>query len=280
MPTSADNSPSQRIAEAAALLPGYGAIGGWASAYWPGMRLLDGRGACGTERLPVLLCLGAGRKIHKRPGISLSREILPDSDVVDVRGLACTSPLRTTFDGCRLTGQLRDAVVFVDMMLTCGAITLPRYRAYVEQHGGWKGVPMARSALTLAAAGTRSPPETRLRLMWMLEAGLPTPVVNRPVFSLDGELLGVPDIIEPESATVGEYDGDDHPAAVNHTDDNEREELFEDHNLTVMRATRIDLRWRRSATVARMRGARARGLRRDHSHDRWTLEPPPWWTGR
>ncbi|MGH3502401.1 MAG: hypothetical protein ACRDQA_16155, partial [Nocardioidaceae bacterium] len=246
-------------------------------AYWQGMRLLDGQGASGTQTVPVLLCLGAGGQIHKRRGINLSRERLPDSDVIDVRGLPCTSPLRTTFDGCRLAQQLTEAVVFVDMMLACRAITLPDFCAYVATHRGWKGVPQARSALALAATGTRSPPETRLRLMWVREAGLPVPLVNQPVFSLSGDLLGIPDLLEPASATVGEYDGDDHRDALNHTDDNGREELFEDHNLTVMRATRVDLRWRRPATISRMRGAHARGLRRDRRQDRWTLEPPPWW---
>ena len=36
------------------------------------------------------------------------------------------------------------------------------------------------------------------------------PLCNPPVFDLHGKLLGYPDIFDPISGTIGEYDGADH----------------------------------------------------------------------
>lgn len=261
-------TPTQRIIEAASLLPGYGGVGGWAAAYWLGMRLLDGLGPNGHTRLPVLLCLGSDGKISKRAGIRLSRERLPDTDLVESGGLTCTAPLRTAFDGARTAPCLVEAVVHLDMMLTCELVVRGELATYLAEHRGWRGVQQSRDALALAVLGSRSPPETRMRLIWVRDARLPPPLVNRPVFDLNGRLLGYPDVLDPESGAVLEYDSDDHRELDAHTADNAREEAFEDHGLTVCRATRLDLRGDTAPLVRRMRGARARGLRRDRSLDR------------
>ena len=54
---------------------------------------------------------------------------------------------------------------------------------YVAAHPGWLGVPLARAALELADEHSRSPAETRMRLIWTQHAGLPRPLVNCEVFS-------------------------------------------------------------------------------------------------
>ncbi len=272
-------TPQQRITEAHAILRGRGAVGGWAAAHWRGAQLLDGRGPFGMTAEPVLLCLGHDRKLQRQNGIRLSRELLPSTDIVELRGIRCTGDLRTCFDGSRLAPNLIEAVVFLDMLLACRVVTLASLRTYVEEHAGWKGVQQARSALTLAAQGVMSPPETRLRLVWVLEARLPMPLVNRPVFDLDGRLLGYPDALDPDSGTVLEYDSDDHRELDRHTDDNIREELFEDHGLAVVRVTKLDLRRPHPPLVERLKRARERGLQRDRRRDRWTLRSPPSWPG-
>lgn len=273
-------APEQRIAEAAALLPGYGAIGGWASAYWQGVRLLDGRGATGLDVLPVLLCLGPYGKIRRRDAVRFSRDRLPPQDVTQFRGIHCTTLLRTAFDASRRDAELVEAVVHLDLMITAGTVDREELGAYIRAHPGWRGVEQARAALALSVEGSRSPPETRMRLAWLLDAKLPTPLVNPPMFDLEGNLLGYPDLLDPESGTVSEYDSDDHRDLVAHTADNSREELFEHHGLVVTRVTRLDLRAaRRPALVTRFRQAHARGLRRDREQDGWTLQPPPHWRG-
>lgn len=280
IPSSAPVTVQQRITEAAALLPAGGAIGGWASAYWRGVRLLDGGGPGGHQQQPVLLLLGADRQIRKRPHIRLSRERLEPGEVEELRGVRRSTDLRTAFDGARLAACLYDAVVFLDMMLTAGVVDVPALRDYWAAHPGWRGIAQARHALSLARRGSRSPPETELRLIWEVEAGLPPLLVNPPVFSLEGKLLGYPDGLDVESGTALEYDGDDHRDLRRHFDDNVREEWFEEHGLLVARAGRPDLRGpRRRQTRERLIRTCERGRTRDRRRDRWTLKPPPWWTG-
>lgn len=274
--TAPADSPSQRIAEAAVMLPPEGAIGGWAAGYWLGAALLDGLGPDGRTLLPVLLCLSEHGQIRHRPGIQLSRDRLPPTDVLDFRGLRCTAPLRTAFDGARLAPNLTEAVVHLDVLAHTGLVSLEALDRYVAAHPRWRGVEQARRAVALADPGSRSPAESRLRMLWRLEAGLPQPLVNVPVFDPDYQLLGIVDLLDREAGVVAEYDGADHRDAEQHTADNAREELLEEHALIVVRVTGLDL-WRSSAqTAARLRRARLRGLRRDRSNDRWSLDPPPW----
>ena len=73
-------------------------------------------------------------------------------------------------------------------------------------------------------------------------------------------LLGFPDACDPESATALEYDSDDHRELGNHTADNCREELLEDHGAVVCRVTRLDMSGSLQQLITRMKRARARGL--------------------
>lgn len=277
MPSTIPLDPHQRIVEASALLPAFGTVSGWASAYWRGVRLLDGRCAGGTQPENVLLCLGPTGKTRPRPGVDLSRERLTATDIEVIAGVPCTIGARTAFDGARKARSLCDAVVFLDMMLTAGAVTMPELHDYWADARNWRGLPLAKRALSLAQCGSRSPPETRLRLLWVIDAGFPKPLVNLPIFGLDGQLLGFPDILDAEAGTVLEYDGDEHRDIAQHTADNLREELFEDHGLIVCRVGRLDMGMRREQTLHRLIRARARGLARNRSLDHWTIDPPAWW---
>src|SRR3712207_878710 len=102
-----------------------------------------------------------------------------------------------------------------------------------------------------------SPQETRLRLVWLLDARLPRPLVNQPVFSLDGVLLGYPDLLDKEAGLVVEYDGEDHRASTRHSHDVDREAGFREHGLEVTRVTGGDFR-RTDALVQRLHRARRR----------------------
>lgn len=239
--------------------------------------------ACSTEgtngaRLePVPLLLGSQVKIRRRHLIDVSRERLDADEIEALRGVRRTIDVRTAFDGARWAANLYDAVVFLDMMLTADVVTERELEAYFAVHPRWRGVPQARLALSLARTGSRSPPETRLRLLWVVEAGLPMPLVNPPIFSRDGMLLGYPDLLDIEAGTVLEYDGDEHRDIRQHLDDNVREECFEEHGLLVCRVGGLDLWSRRRSTIDRLIRTRLRGMARDRSLDRWTLQPPSRW---
>ena len=49
-----------------------------------------------------------------------------------------------------------------------------------------------------------------MRLVWVLIAELCPPLCNAPLFDLGGQLLGIPDLFDPEAGLVGEYDGAHH----------------------------------------------------------------------
>lgn len=273
VPADAPLTVSQRIVEGAASLPRDAVAAGWAAAYWRGVRFLDGRGPTGRP-LPSHHYVPPQCRVRPSPSVRISRERLSDDDVDEFCGLRVTTPIRTCFDGARLAGTLVEAVVFVDMMLASGLVSLPELSTYVDGHGpGWRGVRQARRALALADAASRSPMETRLRMNWVLIAKLPHPLVNAAVYADNGALLGLPDLLGVAAATVGEYDGADHQDLDGYTADNRREEMLEAHGLLVVRVTSLDMR-RPAELATRLRAAHARGLGRDRRRDRWTLEPP------
>jgi hypothetical protein len=256
--------------EAAALLPPSGAVTGWAALHLRGAAFLDGRRYGGLR--PVALTIGPGQGRRKRDGIRFLEDRL--GPVEWVFGIPCTAPLRALLDELRLSDDVREAVVAMEMAAAAWLATVDQMREFVEGHSGWDGVPQARQALDLAADGADSPQEVRYRMVWELDAGLPRPLVNQPVFDRRGRLLGYPDLLDPVAGLVGEYDGDDHRRAARHSSDVGRESRFRDVGLEVTRATGADVR-DRLALAARIRAARARARFEPPETRRWTLTPPP-----
>jgi len=110
-------------------------------------------------------------------------------------------------------------------------------------------------------------------LVWELDAGFDTPLANRPVWSLDGELLGIPDLLDVAAGVVGEYDGAHHRDRARHRRDVARTELFLKHGLEQFVVVAGDSD---ELMVERMRAARERAARRPTSEPSWTIDPPPW----
>jgi hypothetical protein len=148
---------------------------------------------------------------------------------------------------------------------------------YIAAHPRVKGAPTARAAMELADGRSRSPQESVLRLLWMVDAGLPRPLVNTPVYTDLGHLLGIPDLLEEQSGLIAEYDGAAHREAAQHSNDNAREEELERAGLTVVRITGMDLAHRRRRVIHRLRTAYQDGLARNRSRDRWSLSATPKW---
>jgi hypothetical protein len=136
-----------------------------------------------------------------------------------------------------------------------------------------------REALTWADVRSASPWESRLRMFYQQQAGLPRPEVNVPIFDRNERLLGIADLFDEEAGLVTEFDGKDHRLRRQHQADNVREENLEVVNLTVCRVDSLDMR-QPVPLAERLRARRAQGLRRDRRHDRWTLVEPVWWQRR
>jgi hypothetical protein len=181
------------------------------------------------------------------------------------------------FDGVRLAPDLSAAVAFLDMAANADWAALSAFEAYTSTRCGARRVRFVRQALELADSAARSPWESRLRVFYITVARLPRPLVNVPIFNREGQLLGIADLFDEEAAQVTEFDGRAHRQRRQHRADNDREEWFEDAGLVVVRADSLDLTRYATRLVERLHSARRRGLSRDRSKDKWTLDEPPSW---
>ena len=145
----------------------------------------------------------------------------------------------------------------------------------VLHRAGWTGVPLVREVLGLARDDHWSPPEVRLHLVWERVADLPQALANQPLFDGDGDLIGIPDLFDPVSGTVGEYDGAHHLEPEQRRSDVVREARFRDHGLEYFSVVAGESRDTIAARMVRTR-ARAKWLPPESSS--WTLEPPHWYT--
>jgi hypothetical protein len=261
-------APLTRIIAAVEVLPNDVVLGGWAALHLLGVRDIDGR--AGRRLRPVQVCIGPVGRARPRSALEIDRGTLLTTDVTDVDGILVTVPERACADIARRSG-VEEGVVAGDAACRAGVTTPEAIRGYVGTLLGVRGVPRARAAAALIDGAAASCPESRLRVVWVTEAGLPRPLVNARVVDELGFVLGIADLLDVESATVGEYDGAQHRDLRQHTQDNIREEGLEEHNLVVVRATAVDLWSGRSQLVRRIEAGRRRGLARDRSRDTWRL---------
>lgn len=266
----------QRILEQACRLRTYGAVTGWAALRWRGARFFDGTSEGGSGLLPVPLVVGRS-KLRPDPRVDVSEAQIAPTERTMVDGVWCTTVQRALFDAMRFAQDVRTAVVHMDMAAAAKLISVALMSAYVAQRPAWTGVELVRAALLLASNHSRSPQETRLRLVWVLDAGLAPPLCNTPVFSLGGRLLGYPDLLDEEAGVIGEYDGEDHKHGQRHRRDVARELDFRDHGLEYFTVVGGDLR-DRPAMVRRIHAARGRARFAPPGERTWTLTPPTWWT--
>lgn len=224
----------------------------------------------GRTLVPVPIIVARDTSTAQHPEFKVLQERLPADDVMEIAGVRVTSPVRATFDALRLAPDLEEAVVVVDAMLAAGLITRPELAAYAEGWHRHRGRKKAQMALALAREGVRSPNETRVRMIWVRDTGLPEPLVNRVVYGPRKERIGEVDLLEPESGLMVEFDGADHRTRGQHRHDVYRDEACADAGLTVARVTGQDLR-SRTLAAQRLEAAYRRARDMPSSRHRWRL---------
>ena len=266
----------QRILEQAHRLPGYGAVTAWAALRWQGARYFDGTDREG-ERLPVPLTLGE-HMLRADPRVSIRRGQLGDYERHEVDGVSCAVWQRALFDEIVRIGSLRPAVVAADMTWAAGLGGSAEFWAYLDRVRPRNGVVLARAVATWARESSWSPQEVWMRMCWVMDAQLPEPRSNVPVFDLAGNLIGIPDLLDADAGVVGEYQGAIHRDPQQHRLDVERAERFRDHGLEYFEVTAGQLGDAR--TPYRMRRVRARARFLPPEDRLWTTTTPAWWIAR
>lgn len=279
LPAGIDGDPVlMRVADAVGLLTTGCVLGGWASLRAQGNSWFGGLDRAGEARAALVHCL-PGAQLRRRSVLQPFRGLLHPDEVIDFETFSLTTMARAAFDEMRMAPGLREAVVVLDMATstTTGLphTTVGRVEQVMAGHHKVRGLVQARKALALGSTRAASPWETRTRLMAQLDADVPSLLVNVPIFSPYGRILGIADLLDEEAGLVIESDGGHHRANEQHTEDNVREEELERSGLVVVRVTSLDHqhRWR---TVGRIAAARRDALR--VSKREWTTTKPAWWT--
>ena len=270
-----DSVVEQRILEQGSRIRSWGAVTGWAALRWRGARFFEGMTYPERQRLPVPLITGPAC-LRPDPRVSITKTQLAPEEREHVDGIWVATAQRALFDELCRHGQLRQAVVDIEMVVAANLMTVAEFGDYLRTRSAWTGIPRAREALALAGLNCRTPQEVRMVLTWMLDADLAKPVCNQPIFDLQGRLIAIPDLLDVEAGVIGEYQGADHKDAVRHREDVAREQRVRDVDLECFEVVGGDL-GDRELVVKRMHAARARARFLPAASRRWTLRQPDWW---
>lgn len=209
VPAAVQRTLEQRITEAAAVLPPFGGVTGWAALRWLGAAWFTGFRRGGTEERPVTLAV-ADRSIRPQSGIATSEERLDPSELEVSRGLVVTTAIRSLFFEMRYAESETEAVQAADMTAYADLVSKDELLAFVATNPGWTGIGRCRVGVADMDENSWSPTEVTMRRTWEHETGLPRPLSNRPVFDLNGHHLGTPDLLDPVHGIAGEYNGTVH----------------------------------------------------------------------
>jgi hypothetical protein len=172
--------------------------------------------------------------------------------VVHSRGVALTHPA-DTFTALASFLSLEELIVAGDALVGwLGWVSLPDLVAAVRRRRGCRGVVKLRAALAEIRSGSRSPGETRMRLV-LTRAGLPQPVLNHDVV-VDGRWVACVDLAYPQARIAIEYESDLHRTdTATFRKDLTRGELLKDDDWWLVRATADDVGPSAGRFVARIR---------------------------
>jgi len=229
-------------------LPPGSAIGGRTAAWLQGADVAEHDG-------PVEVVLRRDAAYAPRAGIRVRRALLAETDRAEVAEVPVTTPVRTAFDLARLEPVV-EAVTCVDALVHIGAVTPAQVEAYAAGCRGWRGVRRCAEALGHVDGAAESPMESRLRML-LVQAGLPRPVVNQPLYDAYGCFLARPDL-RIEHVLV-EYDGSVHRDRDQFNRDLRRQNRLVDAGFTVLRYTGADVYGRAASITAQVRRALAAG---------------------
>jgi hypothetical protein len=276
VPAWVEPTTEQRIVEASYRLPSYGGVTGWAGLHWlKAKRWFEGTAPDGSVR-PVTLAV-AGEDIRPQRSIRISAERLDPRDLIVVDGLSLTTAVRSVCFEMRYASSDREAARSLSMAAYYDLVSIDELADYAARHSGWTGIPRCRRAIALAEENCWSPAELDMVLVWRIDAGLPPPLCNQPLFDLGGRHIGTPDLLDVEAGVIGQYHGGLHLSGTQRAIDERAVERYRDMGLECFSMLAAD-RGEAGRMAERMHAARNRARWEAESQRRWTIEQPSWWT--
>lgn len=226
---------------AARVLPEHVVVCDRSAAWLHGVEVFD---LADLELLPPLEVASiSGHSPTRRHGTSGGRRALTAADIVDVHGVAVTSPLRTATDLACLWGR-RNALAALNGFLRQHGITRHQLRAILPQYKGRRGVRQLRELIEIASPIPESPGESWTQCA-IHDAGLPAPTMQHELH-LPGWGDCRLDFAYPLLKIAIEYDGEEHHSSdEDRAADARRRELLEQQGWIVIVVRKDDFTSRR-----------------------------------
>ena len=269
VPAEVELSVEQRIVEAYATLRA-GVTTGWAALRWLGGTWFD---EDATSPVPLVLQADEGRSRQPQL-VQVSQEFLHPREVWRVDGMRVTCSVRSVaYEMRRAPSPVRAAQAFA-MAAYDDLVSIDELDRYCAEHlPRWTGVSQVRDVLPWLTENAWSPTEVTMGWVWQDVRPGARLAYNVPVFSLDGRHLATPDVLDPDSGVIGEYQGALHLAGERRAQDVVRDDKLRDAGLEMAIMLSGDLRDPRHF-LRRLTGAYERAAGRPR---RWTVEAPSWW---
>lgn len=166
-------------------------------------------------------------------------------------GIPIATPARTAFDLGRYLDR-DQAIARMDALMRARPFSEEEVLLMAKRYRGARGVKLLKEALPLVDGGAASPRETWLRLLY-IDARLPRPTTQIPIFDHNGVLLRTVDMGWEKFKVVAEYDGEQHQTSrAQYVKDQRVIPMIERLGWIVLRVIKEDLRDDvvRAATVA------------------------------
>lgn len=149
-----------------------------------------------------------GVKCRPQPGLIPRLERVADDEVTHASGLPVTTRVRTAFDLGRHLDR-PEALARLDALMWTQRFSIGEVGALAGRHPGVRGLRQLRDLLPLVDGGAASPRESRARL-WLIDAGMPVPRTQIPVFDRGTRPVAFLDMGWEQFKVAVEYDGDHH----------------------------------------------------------------------
>lgn len=202
----------------------------------------------------VHLVVPAGGPFPQRANIRVHQSVVPVAACL-VRGVPCTSPVRTAIDLARALPR-PEALAVLDAALAYEVCTHSELAAEVTRHQRLKGYRRALELVPLADGRSQCSQETHLRLI-LRDAKLTSFEPQVPVLDRHGRVRYKLDLADPRWKVAAEYDGESHLDRSRLRSDRARHNYLETHGWRMRYFTDVDVYQRPEEVIRTLRVALA-----------------------